>query len=827
MKKKQITVLIISLLLVGCASLQKTPPPEKSLPEGGEKLSLETSPQGGGVDQERYFYYLAAQQYAATGDLDRAIVNLEKVILLDPENGYLQRELATYYLQQQNSKAALKILEALLGKHPEDPDTLFLYGMASESIGGKEKARTAYEKLISVDPKRETAFLRLGNLYLEGNDTENAYRVYSRLVEAFPYSYVGHFFLGKIHAFRKEYDQAESYFQKTLSLAPDLDEPRYELADVYKEKGETDKAIAMYQAMFEANPKDFLVAIELAELYRAADLSDQAGQVLARAGAQCYNDPSFFRLMGQEYLDEDRNDEAVTILEGMLKGAPDISSLSYILGLALEGRGDKGEAILRYRQVADPSKFYAPAIIQAAILYQEMGQTDSAVGLIKTALEKRPDTPELYLYLGMFHEEKNRLDDAVKAFQEGLRRNGKDVQLHFRMGVVLDKLGNRDGSIEQMKTVLGIDPKHVNALNYLGYTYADMNINLDEAETLIKNALVNKPDDGYITDSLGWVFFKKGDLDQALECLEKAVRLVPDDPTILEHLGDVYLKLKQEKKALGFYQRSLSLKRDDKAALENKINSLVKKGDPAVMQRFVSKGGKVCLLILAALLLSRCGMRRELPVSSPEALSRLQEIRSVNETIDTLKGMGQIKVRQEKSLASFRAAFVGKRPDHFRLEILAVTGQPVLSFASDGNRFYLLSHSDEKLYQKKADEKGLGQFLPVSLTPEEILDLLCGRLPLSKDGHAHLTDGALVVESRNTVDLVPLTEDGFLTMERRDRKGSLLFTLRVEKTRTVDGKILPQLLTLSDSEGVLLQLTVETYWLNQAVPEDRFVLKGS
>jgi tetratricopeptide (TPR) repeat protein len=126
-----------------------------------------------------------------------------------------------------------------------------------------------------------------------------------------------------------------------------------------------------------------------------------------------------------------------------------------------------------------------------------------------------------------------------------------------------------------MKVVIGIDPKHANALNYLGYTYAELGENLDEAERLIKAALKEKPDDGYITDSLGWVYYKKRLYTKALKYLEKAVSLVPDDPTILEHLGDVYLEMSNKEKALEFYQRSLNKKKKDTADLEKKIQGLM------------------------------------------------------------------------------------------------------------------------------------------------------------------------------------------------------------------------------------------------------------
>jgi tetratricopeptide (TPR) repeat protein len=122
-----------------------------------------------------------------------------------------------------------------------------------------------------------------------------------------------------------------------------------------------------------------------------------------------------------------------------------------------------------------------------------------------------------------------------------------------------------------MQKVLQIDPNHADALNYIGYTYAEQGIHLDEAMALIKKALGIRPESGYIMDSLGWVYYKKGDYHKAIHHLENAVKLTPDDPTINEHLGDAYLKKKDYKNALNYYKKALSLESPMEKQLKEKI----------------------------------------------------------------------------------------------------------------------------------------------------------------------------------------------------------------------------------------------------------------
>src|SRR5258708_35429080 len=86
-------------------------------------------------------------------------------------------------------------------------------------------------------------------------------------------------------------------------------------------------------------------------------------------------------------------------------------------------------------------------------------------------------------------------------------------------------------------------PEQPQVLNYLGYSWIDQGINLDEGMRMIRRAVEQRPDDGYIVDSLGWAYFRTGNYDEAVKNLERAVELKPDDPTINDHLGDAYAKV--------------------------------------------------------------------------------------------------------------------------------------------------------------------------------------------------------------------------------------------------------------------------------------------
>jgi Flp pilus assembly protein TadD len=167
----------------------------------------------------------------------------------------------------------------------------------------------------------------------------------------------------------------------------------------------------------------------------------------------------------------------------------------------------------------------------------------------------------------------------LKVLQRGLEQDGKNLELLFQLGATYDKAGDFEKAVVQMKEVLRLKPDSADALNYLGYSYAEKGVRLKEALEMIQKAMTLKPNTGYITDSLGWTYYQLGEYEKAVTELEKANQLTPDDPTITEHLADSYLKMNQSEKALPLYEKALTLepKQDQKERLQKKVGELKEK----------------------------------------------------------------------------------------------------------------------------------------------------------------------------------------------------------------------------------------------------------
>ncbi len=249
-----------------------------------------------------------------------------------------------------------------------------------------------------------------------------------------------------------------------------------------------------------------------------------------------------------------------------------------------------------------------------------------------------------------------------------------------------------------------------------------------------------------------------------------------------------------------------------------------------------------CFTIACCCFLCRCAGRMPVTVS-PEsktiqsrADTLLQKALSANAGLESIKGLGRVQLKQNHQTTSFRAAWIGKQPDKFRLEILAVSGQPVYSFATDGKRIYLLSYSDNRLYRRKASENALKRIVSVDMTADDLLDLLSGRLPIRPGGSVRLEEhpgsgDVLVIDGKGHDDIERIFLDAdsgdVNQFERRNPSGKLLFRAVFEKHRETEGFQTPQSLLISNDEGAEIDFTVQQCWVNPELTADQFKLKAS
>ena len=240
-----------------------------------------------------------------------------------------------------------------------------------------------------------------------------------------------------------------------------------------------------------------------------------------------------------------------------------------------EETGSLSDALDEFGKIPLSSDFFVPARIHMGLIMKQQGRLQEAIEFVSATIVKRNNETELYDFLASLYEGKKQYDRAIETLKEGLKTIPDSIDLHYKLGVMYEKIGRFDESVAVMKKIMAMEPDNAEAMNFIGYSFADRGINLDEAESLIVKALELKPGNGYITDSLGWLYFKQNKISQAITLLEKATALLPNDPTIAEHLGDAYAKGGFIKKALAIYNKVLK-GYPENTAVKKKIEALMK-----------------------------------------------------------------------------------------------------------------------------------------------------------------------------------------------------------------------------------------------------------
>ncbi len=505
---------------------------------------------------------------------DEAKIAFEKVLKLDPKREQIYLMLGRLYLEDEAYVSAKKIYGRLIDTFPTSYAGHYFLGRIYVMQRQLDQAEKAFKKTIKIEP--ELIEPRFELISLLSNETEEF-----KIIEVKKGDTLSSLCKKVYNDYNKTiYNKVLSYNKSLkatglINIGQQLRFPNLMfLKDRNKRAQKKKEIITLYKEILEIYPENIRATMELGLYYYTHNMKTKGIKLFKDLGKRSLLELNVNRNIVQLLIDQKKYNDAVIVLTHMLEAASKNFEIHYLLGIAYDGLKKTNLAIDHFQKVDPDNRFYQNAVVHAAFLLQEAGRHDEAIVFLDDAIDKEPKNINFLLYLGSVYEEIEQLQKAQEIFKKGISIDAKNTKLHFRLGVVYDKWGKKEASIEQMKTIIKLDPKHANALNYLGYTYADLGKNLDEAEVLVKKALKYKPNDGYITDSLGWVYYKKGMIDEAIKYLEKAISLITDDPILLEHLGDAYLKKGNSKKALEFFKRAILTKEDDKSELERKIKAI-------------------------------------------------------------------------------------------------------------------------------------------------------------------------------------------------------------------------------------------------------------
>ncbi|WP_409478959.1 tetratricopeptide repeat protein [Pseudobdellovibrio sp. HCB154] len=529
------------------------------------------------------YLFLKADLESADGEQASSIENLKSAIQIDPQSVVLMQKLSVEYYKKGQVTDAIYWIQKALEKDPKRKDNLLLFGSMLMAKKEFDKAEVAYNKIVKQYPKDAEAYLYLGALHSEKNEFAKANTFFSKVItigtyepKHLPYYYRARSILDSGN--KALFGAAKKDLTKVFEQKPDF----LEAIQVYSsivEKTEGKKAVFKFYVDYQ---KKYGPVVRLAEVlsqyYIEKDQYDKAYEQLEFMEANS-EDPIQVKLkMALILIDKKNYGKAMTKLEELNEAVPESDKVKFYLSAVYEELKQPEKAIKTYLSIQPSSNHYDDARVRAAFLLKNTKQLDKALSTMKEAVANKKENLQLHFMLAQIQEDDNQFTDAISTLKRADDQFPKNTQVHYFLGTLYDRLEKKDLMMKHMRQAVNYDEKNHQALNYVAYSISEMGGDLDEAEQFALKAYALQKDDAFIIDTLGWVYFKKGEYAKALTYLEKAHEFAPDVGVIAEHLGDVYLKLKKDDKARNAYLKARKEEKDSARlkALDGKITSLEK-----------------------------------------------------------------------------------------------------------------------------------------------------------------------------------------------------------------------------------------------------------
>lgn len=562
------------LLLGSCSATVPPPPPAVVTPQ----VETKPAPEDPADLSCAYFYFLWGTHSEFQQKYDEALEAYEKASICDPSARYVKEKIPILLLKMgELDRAGDWLRQALIDDPTDNSSRLFLASLYIQQ-GQMDKAIELYDQVLSTDPDNESVQLRLGLLYSHQEQFSKAEAIFRRLTAKNGGSYFSHLSLARLLQQLGQDEEAGREFEKALALnwSKDL---VYEIGNYYLAQKKYDDALHLYTTIIEQDPSDERAALSRVQVLLEMEKNDQALAELKAIRNFSKNPIAIDIITSKVLLRKNEVAQAREILDRLAKETGN-SEAHYMLALLAYQEKNNGSALEHLGQIKPDTAEFEEAVYLQSRIYKETGRIDRAISLLKKHLASETGrSPLFYALLSSFYQDKNDYQAATALMETAIKAYPENPQLYFEYGLLLDKRGKAEQAMAKMEKVLELQPEHADALNYIGYTWADNNIHLDRALAYIQKAADLKPDNGYIVDSLGWAYYRLGNLPQAAKELERALELESGDAHIYEHLGDVYRDLGEKAKALQVYNKAYEMfaAETDKQQVKEKIDALEKK----------------------------------------------------------------------------------------------------------------------------------------------------------------------------------------------------------------------------------------------------------
>ena len=533
-------------------------------------------------DSDKGMLWLALA-YRAADDTEKALETYRRLIARSPAAPIPYIESASLLAKAKQEAKALAVLEEGAAAATNATELLTAASellarcAAANRLTDDLRARipplvARAERAVTEQPGEPWPTFALADLLVASQAPERAIEVLERFAAQRPDDPQVMQKLAVVFAGLGDKARAVAALETMAKRNPDSGRLHYVIGELYEQLEESDKALSAFEAATKVRRPEPTAFLKLAMMKVDEDPAAAIAE-LRRGQAKLPKDQRITEMLAYLLLAEERAEEAIPEFERARRlqttagSAPSTPAfvLSHILALQLAHRPE--DALKMLLGAAEENEAYLEGYARLAL------RTDDATNAIETAhlfdrvAAARTNSITPLAMQGLLYSAAEDFTNALACFaraeevsaKEKDRARKPDAAFHFWYGSAAERAGRIDLAARQFERCLAMDENHAEAMNYLAYMWAEKGIRLEDALKWSLKSLELEPESPAFLDTLGWVYFRQGDLELAVKQIQKAANLMPEDPTIVLHLGDIMDKMGKPDRALVYWERSFVL----------------------------------------------------------------------------------------------------------------------------------------------------------------------------------------------------------------------------------------------------------------------------
>lgn len=476
------------------------------------------------------------------------------------------------WLSSRKSNTAIPFMEQAIKACPDDINLNLILADAFGEHGMPSKGVDLMRSFLDRHPGNLEARLELALQLVKDKQYDEAQKILSS-VSAKERTFLVDYYQAKALLGMDRRKEALPYLRKAVKGMPDFVEAIADLAVALEQDGNLKEARSTYERLLKLqfSPQD--IALRLINLSLRLKQPDKALQYI-RQGP----DTLSFRLAAANMLLQSRHYlQAENILKQITQRADAPVEVYLLLAdIVYEQRRNLNQALAWLDKVPHDKVGYEKTALLRIQLYTEAGKRAQALEEAERAVKEFPEMAELADFRIRLLAREKKTDAALAAAREAVQKWPSNTQLAFLLGTLLDEKGEKQAAFKVMENIISREPDNYQALNYVGFSLAEENRELDKALELLRKANELSPDQAYIVDSLAWALHRAGKDDEALQEIRRAIKLdeSSQDAAIWDHYGDIALKKGHKEEARKAFRKAIELKPANVADIRKKLSRL-------------------------------------------------------------------------------------------------------------------------------------------------------------------------------------------------------------------------------------------------------------